>query len=104
MAKIRFGPYKEPIFPKAEEDLTMDGVIRYKTAEPFDAIARFYQEFYADRKVVQTMRSESDGFDVFCVGAGPKATDVDFASIVIMIDRTTIKKRKHIWHILVTGR
>ncbi len=104
MARVKTGPYGEPVFPKAEEDLTMDGFIRYKTTEPFDDIARFYEKQYADTRFIQTVRSEEKGWPVFCAGVGARAKDIQWAAIVVMIDRRSIKKRKQVWHILVTAR
>ena len=104
MARIEKGPFGEPIFPESEPDLELEPMIRYRTKAEFETIAEFYEEQLGGRRDVVLMRSEHEGHPVLTVGSGPKATDVAFSSIVVMVDASTLKKRRQRWHILVTSK
>ncbi|MFT7624755.1 MAG: hypothetical protein ACI9WU_003945 [Myxococcota bacterium] len=104
MARTQYGPFREPLFPKAELDLEMPEMLRYRTEAPFDAIARFYDEEYKDRRDIQRRRGEQDGHPVYTIGVGKQATDVQFATLVVMVDPESLERRKPTWHILVIAR
>lgn len=82
----------------------MDAMTRYVVKGEFDEIARFYEEQYGGQRKIRVTRTEADGFPSLAVGTSPKADEVSFGALVVMVDPATRKKRKPLWHILVTAR
>jgi hypothetical protein len=102
--KHEVGPFGEAIFPGAEEDLTMDAMRRYRTKEPFEEIARFYDAVYGGQLRVRVGRAAAHDHPCFTVGVSADLSEPGFTSLVVMVDPASLRKRKPLWHILVTKR
>lgn len=104
MAQPKRGPYGEAIFPKAEEDLRLDSVVRYRTREPYADVARFYREQYEPIKHMVLNDGEHQGDPCLALAPGKRCQDVQFGTLVVMTDPESKKKRRVEVVIVVTPR
>ena len=102
--KYKVGKFKEPIFPDSEVEMDTEFMTRYQTTAPFEDVARFYEAIFGGLKRIQLSRVEIEGFPGLAVGVHAKAGGVEFSSMVVMVDRNTIKKRKQLYQIMAVGR
>ena len=102
--KPKLGPYGEAIYPKAEEDLRLEGCVRYATRDAFADVARFYREVYGEVAGLLVHESEEKSGPALAIVPKKTAKEHQFNAIVVTPDPASKKKRKPLVHVIVTPR
>jgi len=101
--KPKKGPYGEPIYPEAEEEMRVASLVRYRVKAELEDVGRFYEEHFAGVNGVFGMWADGKEGRTFSLGIGPRCTDYGFTALVVMVDHRTRKKRRPWIHILVNA-
>jgi len=104
MASAEKGTFGELIYPKAKRELQVETMVRYRTADEFKRVAKFYQDAYGDTKYMIVTQGEEAGSPNLCVAAGPRCTEGAFSVLMVMADPQAQKQGKNDLWILVLGK
>lgn len=107
MAVIRNGPFGEPLYPNSRPDLSMETMMRYRTIDTVEDVARFYRDHYepAGKTIQTSMGTDDSGEPVFTLSVGRLYKEpVHFSAIVVMEAPKLRKKQASYRHILVISK
>lgn len=107
MPITQFGPFGEPLYPKATPDLSMETMMRYRTTDPLDEVARFYRDYFvpAGKHIQTSMGADNQGNAVFTLSVGRLYDQpIHFSAIVVMEAPKRREKDRPTRHILVIAK